>query len=733
MGKLSIAQSQLFVEVQFILDNILSKYIDINERNQARLSVLEICSAKIGGFDIGDYRRSVRWSATELPQDIPINLLVSSIKKIQLPHSVVLSILSIDDFELRNQKTSGAYYTDFRLADALLQPILKEISSLITIPKVVDLAVGSGILLATLASQLPETISINNFLANGVYGADISDTALRAVCLSLSCHTNSIDVISSLCSHLICTNSLTINRSIWHNLAPKGFDFVVGNPPWEKLKLNIHEYLISNGHERHYGQEIDQVSEWHMLSQEKLRLKKYATAIKRLTPDNQGEVDLYAPFLRLAYDITKEGGFIAQIIPAAFIRTQGATPLRSYILSVSESLHLTLLDNKPRFFDIDTRFKFLLLNSRKGTDCQTIFLQHASADRNKVNANSGVTIGAYELSRIRPDLSLPEVRTEIEWNIFRRIAYAFPKFGKEGIQWQHTFHREIDMTLNKNLFSHDKNETSIPLIEGRMVHQFSFGAKAYISGSGRKAIWEESYAYNANDLSPQFYINEKLLPTRIRNRTRKLRVGFCDITGQTNERTMLASVIPNGIVCGNKVPTIDFLLEKSIPSLIYLWVGFANSFIFDWLLRRVITTNVNFFILDSIPVPEPDFRLAAHKDIADYTLALTTASADPFNWQTAQIRARIDALSALAYNISYEEYAMILEDFTSLDRLQPLIKGEEKCFVTRDLALLTFLEMTNPQHPDIAYLTNSINHYKRIGAVPYIPSQFKESLTLNHV
>ena len=63
----------------------------------------------------------------------------------------------------------------------------------------------------------------------------------------------------------------------------------------------------------------------------------------------------------------------------------------------------------------------------------------------------------------------------------------------------------------------------------------------------------------------------------------------------------MASLIPAGVVCGNKVPNDPFPWDPSEERLL-VWVSIANSFAFDWMLRRVLTTTVNYFLLQSVPM-----------------------------------------------------------------------------------------------------------------------------------
>ena len=65
---------------------------------------------------------------------------------------------------------------------------------------------------------------------------------------------------------------------------------------------------------------------------------------------------------------------------------------------------------------------------------------------------------------------------------------------------------------------------------------------------------------------------------------------------------MMAALIPPNTVCGNKVPTIEFPNDSS-EERILLWLAIVNSFPFDWMLRRIVTTTVNYFVLRSLKLP----------------------------------------------------------------------------------------------------------------------------------
>ncbi len=94
------------------------------------------------------------------------------------------------------------------------------------------------------------------------------------------------------------------------------------------------------------------------------------------------------------------------------------------------------------------------------------------------------------------------------------------------------------------------------------------------------------------------------------------------------------------------------------------------------------------------------------------------ARLDP--WGIGERRAVIDAEITIAYGFSLAQYAALLSTFWNLDRSLPMLPGESKCFVTRDLALLAYCRRMNIEPPDIDDLLRSVGVRlpPRAGALP---------------
>ncbi len=694
---------------------------------ELRLQVLEATSARFGGFDLEAFHKAFgvqsNYSAAELLElAAPV---AGAIESSPVHPAMALSALAREALHEQERKSTGAYHTDFRLATRLAQLAAPKLTHK---SKVIDPASGAGILLAALTHAVcgMDRAKVAHWLANGVCAADLSSNSLRAALLSLASFTDDVEALRAMRARWYCGDSLMADREVWTAMAPEGFDAVIGNPPWEKVKLSRHEFLKSAGAYRHYGAQI------HGLDEERFALQReeVATYSRRLLaryPDlGMGEPDLYIAFTDLFFELCKEQGVVAALIPGGLIRSQGTQAMRQKIFEASQSVSLSIIDNRARFFAIDTRFKFLAVALVKAGSEKSkrdpIILLHERGTSTGLEKTGMATIGRAALTAVREDLSLPEVRSLAEWKLFSKIAKAGVSWNEPGSGWAPKFCREVDMTKERPKFLGRATPGALPLVEGRMVQSHRFGVKGHVSGTGRSALWE-TYAIGGSRLSPQFWIRPSDLPRANRHRVDVLRAGFCDIAGQTNERSLMAALIPPGVACGNKVPTILFPEDPSEERLL-AWVSVANSFVFDWMLRRVLTTTVNYFLLQSVPMPKltkgglPWNKLVS---AARELRILDDAGATRETYERmAQLRGEIDAEVAVAYGLDLKDMELVLQDFPILDRGQAALPSEVKSTITRDTVLAIMAKRTMDKTTTWLHRATEA---QAMGAMAYVPSE----------
>jgi len=709
------------------IDRIIGK--SCSDRVELRFQLLEAAAARVGGFDLAEFHR--RFGVRPMKSDALLlddaRAIVQSIDESGIHPTLALSALAREALDDSDRRSSGAYHTDFRLALHLAHSVEDRLKPDM---RVIDPACGAGILLAavSLIACGSDRILANDWLRNCIYAADLSPLALRGTLLSLATLTNDLDALSDMRAKWRVQDSLFTSEKEWAKLAPKGFDLVVANPPWEKVKLSRHEYIKANGNSRDYGAsyKTDALSGYETAKSEKAKFS--ARLVDKFPALSQGEPDLYVAFAELLLNLTRPDGSGALLVPAGLIRSLNTQYLRQELISSTKELTFTVMDNRARHFAIDTRFKFLLVNyvksSKVRTGSKSIDISHATADDDSIKAAKSVKLSVSELKKLRPDLTLPEVRTAAEWQLFKKMQANGVSPDGEDSPWLSDFCREVDMTHGRPHFkSASGSSKCMPLIEGRMVQPHRIGCKTYVSGEGRSAVWS-NLAPGASRISPQFWMPRGALSKEALKRSMMPRVGFCDITGQTNERSMMAAMIPKGVVCGNKVPTITFPNDAT-QERAFLWLAIVNSLPFDWLLRRVVTTTVNYFVLLSIWLPdiEPDslpgrrlIEISRKLDELDKSGHVSFETC----WQIAELKAEADVLVATAYGCTEVDLRLILQDFPLLDRGQPSLQGDKRSTVTADFLLSTWARRKRRQ-PEFA---DRVSAAKQRGAIPYLSSEF---------
>lgn len=154
-------------------------------------------------------------------------------------------------------------------------------------------------------------------------------------------------------------------------------------------------------------------------------------------------------------------------------------------------------------------------------------------------------------------------------------------------------------------------------------------------------------------------------------------MGWRDITNATNERTVIASVIPRAGV-GNNLPLMLFPPDSNTRQLSAL-LGNLCSLTLDFVARhKVGGTHLNYFIYKQLPVLAPDAYSDADLGfIAPRVLELTYTAHDlaswasefehnggPFAWdpdRRAILRAELDAYYARLYGLTRDELRYILD------------------------------------------------------------------------
>ena len=196
-----------------------------------------------------------------------------------------------------------------------------------------------------------------------------------------------------------------------------------------------------------------------------------------------------------------------------------------------------------------------------------------------------------------------------------------------------TFGREAHMTDDSHRFTPIDDvakHNAVPLHEGKTFHQFTDRWKA-----------EPRYAINVEAMADK--------PGWLRA-SGHYRLAFREISRSTDERTMIAAIIPPGHVFGHKATCEKAPWKRPDAAALVLCAVF-NSFTFDWCLRRKIAASVSLFMLNGCPAP----------------VAVEGSDPVPCPWRLATVLPSCRLCKIVARN-----------NWVLLDRSSP-IRGSERC------------------------------------------------------
>jgi len=512
-----------------------------------------------------------------------------------------------------------------------------------------------------------------------------------------------------------------------------GFDLVFGNPPWDTLSPDRKEFFSSYDPQVRFVPKSQQeaiiaellqfpefAKRWEDYQRDlytSVHFMKSSGRYRLFAPGNlgKGDFNIYRMFVETAMQLTRQGGRAAQVLPAGFYGGANAASIRREFYEHWQLSHVFGFINTTGawFPEVHRDTQFCLYAGTKGRagDGLTVaFGLRSSGDLAQALAGGAPRLSVADIYQQSPTtLAIPETTNASDAAVATRMSRWWPFFGDEtiGPPVRH-FQREVDMGTDRDLFG--AFPEGLPVYEGRMVEQFDHRAKAYRSGRGRSAVWEEiAFSDSGKAIVPQWRLPPENIPSKLGDRVWRYRVGWCDVTGARNERSLLAALIPPSVICGHSLPT--FVFREGWEWAYLPWLAVANSFCLDFLVRKRIALHVSMVVLDGLPFPRLPVEHPVVERLARLALRLTCTAAEmtaywnsmvPYGWcdpipedatppgyldpeTRAAARAEMDAVVArYLFDLSVEELASILDTFMVLRRREEKVYGE---FRTKRLVL----------------------------------------------
>ena len=476
----------------------------------------------------------------------------------------------------------------------------------------------------------------------------------------------------------------------WQDEQPVGgFDAVIGNPPWDRIKLQEVEWFASRslelalaptaaarktGIQRLRDKDAPLADEFDAAKERAEGLGDMIRASRRYPLLGGGDINLYSLFVERAMSLIKPDGFVGLLTPSGIYADKTAAVFFKSISTSGRLAGLFDFENRrlgtglPPFFpDVDSRFKFCALifggAERRFDETECAFFLHDTETIK--NPDRCFPLSSSDFTRVNPNTATaPIFRTRRDAEITRRIYARHPVLvdrsgGEERRAWPIRFMQGLfNMTAGSHLFRTAAQldaqgfypvqgnrwkrgeELYLPLYQGRMIHQFDHRANSVrVNPESTHNPYLSEEVTGAQHADPnflpqtQYWVPSGNVEAALPN-SRGYVLAFRDIARPTDIRTMIASLIPP-VGAGNKVPLLlPYDYEFDINTTACLAAN-LNSMPFDYVVRQKVQgTAMNWYIVEQLPVIAPDDydrqfgNTTAHDLVRDHVLRLTYTAHD---------------------------------------------------------------------------------------------------------
>jgi hypothetical protein len=515
-----------------------------------------------------------------------------------------------------------------------------------------------------------------------------------------------------------------------------GFDVVLGNPPWERVKLQEKEFFASSAPEiatapNKAARErlIRRLTEEHAaLWQEFQTAVHDAEAVSHFLRAGgvyplcgRGDVNTYTVFAETMRSILGPTGRAGVIVPTGIATDDTTKHFFADLVERKSLVSLFAFDHRTRYFgSVQMQFCLLTMCGRQRSVPDGMFAFGLLDTSDLTDPERRFTLTAEDFALLNPNTrTCPVFRTrrdaEITKGIYRRVPVLVDETRENGNPWGISFSTMFHMSNDSHLFrKRDQLQADgwalegnvfrrgeqryLPLYEAKMIHHFNHRWATYDGDQIRQTTLEELQDPHFV-VMPRYWVAEPEVRARLIDPDAKWLLGFRDIARSTDERTMIASLLPVAAV-GNNLP----LLGTRVRDL-HLLTAALTSFVLDFVTRlKVGGTHINFFIAEQLPVLTP-MSFEATCPWQDQTveswlspriLELAATDTHLHGWtpdRRALLRAELDAAFFHLYSVSREDLDYIMETF-------PIVKrrdiAEHGSYRTKELILDAYDRIARP-------------------------------------
>ena len=411
-----------------------------------------------------------------------------------------------------------------------------------------------------------------------------------------------------------------------------GFDVILGNPPWEMVHVDEHEFWARHSPGlRGLSQRRQEAEKARMrverpdlvihlaAERESVSLLRKALSSDSYPGMGTGRPDLYKAFSWRFWNLSAaDEGRLGVVLPRNALAAKGSTLFRNTIFGESQQVEVTMLLNRAGwvFDEAEHRYTIGLVCIEHGApEEKSICLRGPYSTLAGFKAGVVREPGAFYSSDVRnwnDSASLPLLPNEESVGVFTQLRKSPRLDLNSARQWRaRPIQGDMNATFQKPLMDLESEECPDgfwPVYKGESFDLWTPDTSTYYAWADPEPAlqWIQSKRLKAvksrrnsahGEFLPQHLRNPKTLPCFAP------RVAFRDVSRATDSRTVRVALVPPEVFIGNQAPYLLWPRGDELDQA-YL-VGTLSSIPLDWYARRFVETHVNFFVFNPFPIPRP--------------------------------------------------------------------------------------------------------------------------------
>ena len=428
-----------------------------------------------------------------------------------------------------------------------------------------------------------------------------------------------------------------------------GFDVILGNPPWERIKLQEQEWFSAHGQSVIANAKTASIRGKLIRELETknstvyrafLNDRRTAEGESHLVRDSsgiddkahkrwgmfplcgRGDVNTYSLFAELNRNLIKHTGRVGCIVPGGIATDDTTKMFFQDLVRDKQLVSIYHLENEEMIFSgVHHAYRFVLLTIGHCPMAEFVFYARRVEQIAEPHRRFSLTQEDYQL--LSPNtLTCPTFRSKRDAELTKAIYRHTPVLLREkplaspwGIRYAAMLHMANDSGLFKtkedlqsegyeliaNIFR--KSETEyFPLYEAKMFHQFDHRWATYLNSESEEITTADKV--NPSVLAmPRYWVRAEVVADELKARwDRSWLLVWRDITGAEKIRTAIACILPR-VGVGHTAP---LFMPKGEPELVACLYANLCSFVFDYTARQKVGgTHLTFGLLNQLPVLAP--------------------------------------------------------------------------------------------------------------------------------